>query len=154
MEQSWILFLLGGGAIGSTVPAIINKIKGKGEKEKDSADVLQTITGAFEITLKAIQESSAKAIIAADENFQMSCEREKRLLDIIRCDGEYKTRVEKKIATLEALFAHRGDVINKATECKFLKDRPNIECPVIKENIKGSPKQQECEECSKQINTE
>ena len=148
MNDSWWLFLLGGGAGGSIISALISKIKGKGDKEKDKAEVMTTLTSVFEGTLKMVQASAARAVEAADNNFKMSMDREQRLLEIIKVDAEYKTRMESKLADLDRKYAFRGDIINKSADCKFLKNKPNTDCPVIKANIKGLPLDSiKCDNC-------
>ena len=152
MQDSWWLYLLGGGAGGSIISALISKIKGKGDKEKDKADVLTTITNVFENTLKMVQASAARAVEASDNNFKMSMDREQRLLEIIRVDAEYKTRMENKIADLDKKYAFRGDIINKSADCKYLKNKPNTDCPVIKANIKGLPADSaKCDNCDVKV---
>ncbi|NCU31281.1 hypothetical protein EOM57_05880 [Candidatus Saccharibacteria bacterium] len=146
MGDNWLLYLLGGGAGGTAISALIGKIKGRGERQKDSAEAVVIITNAFEKTLKAVQESAQAAIKVANENFIMSTDREGRLLEIIKADAEYKTRMEAKYAELDKRFMVRGEIINKAADCKFLKNKPNTECPVIKSNVKGLPVER-CETC-------
>ena len=129
-----LLAILGGGAGGAVILAIIQKIRNKGDIQKDTASVLQTITAAFETTLASVQESSSKAIEAANNNFNMSMEREKRLIALLAEDAAYKIRTDKKLDELEKKYNFRGITINKATDCKFLKNKPNTECPVIVAN--------------------
>ena len=129
-----LLAWLGGGAGGAAILALIHKIRNRGDIQKDTASVLQTITAAFETTLASVQESSSKAIEAANNNFNMSMEREKRLIALLAEDAAYKTRTDKKIDELEKKYNFRGTIINKAIDCKFLKNKPNTECPVIVAN--------------------
>lgn len=145
MNLSWILILLSGGG-GAALVALINKFKDKGERQRDVAEVLSTITEAFSKTLESVQSSSSRAIEAADANFRMSTEREKRLLEIIRSDDEHKRRTDEKIARFDERFAFLSAVIGKASDCKFLRDKANNECPVIKANLKGQPTTK-CDNC-------
>ena len=136
MDTSWLTIAISGGG-GAALVALINKWKTKGDKQKDSSEYIATITDAFSQTLETVQTSSARAIEAADANFKMSTEREKRLLEIIQCDAEYKHRTDEKLAKMDERMLSLAAIISKASDCEFLKDKPNIECPVIKENLKG-----------------
>ena len=129
-----LLTILGGGAGGAAILALVQKIRNKGDIQKDMASVLQTITEAFDTTLTRVQESSGKAIEAADRNFNMSTEREKRLIQLLTEDADYKHKTDEKLSRMDERMVFLTAVINKSSNCKFLKNKPNTECPVIVAN--------------------
>ena len=51
----------------------------------------------------------------------------------VSCFG-FISAAKQKIDELEKKYNFRGAIINKATDCKFLKNKPNTECPVIVAN--------------------
>lgn len=99
------------------------------QKGADSADMVSKISDAFDKTLQTTMRYSQEVIEKMKQDDERS---EARYKDLEARYDRLERRFDQKEADRELLKT----IVNRAVDCKFLRDGHNNDCPVLRENQK------------------
>lgn len=106
------------------------------QKGADSADMVSKISDAFDKTLQTTMRYSQEVIEKMKQDDERS---ERRYAELERRYAELESRydkLEKRFDEKEAEIELLKTIVERAVNCKFLKDGHNNDCPVLRENQK------------------